>query len=168
MQSTLNLKIKQREGFRPFAPAVLAERAGDFFELDVPSPYMLLVAQVRGASSPEPTSDREDLLARIRAVSSPIPAVTHVDGSARVQTVSREDNPRFHALLAAFERETGCPVLVNTSFNLRGEPIVGTPEDAFRTFLSTEMDVLCLGPFVLERRDQPPLSAEDRVAPELD
>ncbi len=158
MQTTMNLKIKQRESFRPFAPAVLAERASEYFELDVPSPYMLLVAPVRESkrrgSSDEPT-ETDDLLARVNRVRSEIPAVTHLDFSARVQTVDAETSPRFHRLLRAFFERTGCPVLVNTSFNVRGEPIVCTPEDAFRCFMSTEMDYLALGAFVLERKRQP-------------
>ncbi len=159
MQSVMNLKIKQRESFRPFAPAVLAERASEWFELDRPSPYMLLVAPVRedkrlpGTEGDAPEST--DLLERVNRPRSQVPAVTHVDFSARVQTVHRETSPRFHALLSAFEERTGCPVLVNTSFNVRGEPIVCTPEDAFACFMSTEMDYLALGPFLLERKKQP-------------
>ncbi|MBN8613560.1 MAG: carbamoyltransferase [Deltaproteobacteria bacterium] len=159
MQSVMNLKIKQRESFRPFAPAVLAEHASEWFELDASSPYMLLVAPVReehrktGDESDAPTST--DLLERVNRVRSSIPAVTHVDFSARVQTVHRDTSPRFHALISAFHALTGCPVLVNTSFNVRGEPIVGSPEDAFRCFMSTEMDYLALGPFLLERKKQP-------------
>jgi len=159
MQSVMNLKIKQRESFRPFAPAVLAERASEWFDLDVASPYMLLVAPVRedkrrsATDGDVPTST--DLLERVNRVRSEIPAVTHVDFSARVQTVHRETSPRFHALLTAFAARTGCPVLVNTSFNVRGEPIVCSPEDAFRCFMSTEMDYLSLGPFLLRREGQP-------------
>jgi len=154
MQSTLNLKIKFRESFRPFAPACLEERAGEIFELDQPSPYMLLVAPVRGFRT---TSGEEELPIqdRLALPRSELPAITHVDGSARVQTVSKETNPRFHALLAAFEDRTGCPVLINTSFNVRGEPIVCTPADAYRCFMATEMDYLALGPFLLTRKDQP-------------
>ncbi|HEU4565449.1 MAG TPA: carbamoyltransferase [Gemmatimonadaceae bacterium] len=136
MRRDLNLKIKFREGFRPFAPAVLRERAAEWLELDVESPYMLLVAPVR----PE----------RRAAV----PAVTHVDGSARAQTVTEETSPALHALLLAFEALTGCPVLVNTSFNVRGEPVVCTPEDAWRCFMRTHMDHLVLGPFLLDRAAQ--------------
>jgi carbamoyltransferase len=159
MQSVMNLKIKQRESFRPFAPAVLAEHASEWFELDRPSPYMLLVAPVK-ESRRRPAADGDapgstDLLERVNRVRSEVPAITHVDFSARVQTVHRETSPRFHALLSAFHARTGCPVLVNTSFNVRGEPIVCTPEDAFRCFMSTEMDYLSLGPFLLERKKQP-------------
>jgi carbamoyltransferase len=140
MQRTLNLKIKFRESFRPFAPSVTREAAGDWFELDVESPYMLLVADVREQR---------------RVPRSEIPAVTHVDGSARVQTVSEETNPRFHRLLRAFERRTGCPVLVNTSFNVRGEPIVCSPEDAYACFMGTGMDALAVGQCLLRKQDQP-------------
>jgi carbamoyltransferase len=157
MQSIMNLKIKYRESFRPFAPSVLEERVGDYFELDRPSPYMLLVADVV-ASRRVPRQGDEQGLPLVEWVNRPrsdIPAITHVDYSARIQTVSREDNPRYHALLAEFERETGYGVIVNTSFNVRGEPIVCTPEDAYRCFMRTEMDYLVLGPFLLDKRAQP-------------
>jgi carbamoyltransferase len=152
MQEKLNLKIKFRESFRPFAPAVLAERVADCFQLTEPSPYMLLVAPVQDALR----SDREreqptSMMARLKQRRSTLPAITHVDYSARVQTVSREDNPRFHDLLSAFEQRTGCPVLVNTSFNVRGEPPVCTPEDAYRCFMNTEMDYLVLGNFLIDK-----------------
>jgi carbamoyltransferase len=152
MQEKLNLKIKFRESFRPFAPAVVEERAGDCFELETPSPYMLLVAPVReelrlNGESEEPSG----VIARLRQRRSTLPAVTHVDYSARVQTVSAATNPRFHDLLDAFEQRTGCPVLVNTSFNVRGEPPVCTPEDAYRCFMKTEMDYLVLGNFLLRK-----------------
>ncbi len=147
MQRTLNLKIKFRESFRPFAPAVLRECVSDYFELDRDSPYMLLVAGVQRGRCRELTSEERRLtgLDRLRVPQSDIPAVTHVDRSARIQTVDAERNPLFHALLRAFERRTGCGVLVNTSFNVRGEPIVCTPEDAYRCFLRTHMDYLVLG-----------------------
>jgi carbamoyltransferase len=157
MQSVMNLKIKYRESFRPFAPSVLEERVGEYFELDRPSPYMLLVADVREerrtAASNERVSD--DLLEWVNRPRSDLPAVTHVDYSARIQTVSRLDNPRYWELLREFERATGCAVLVNTSFNVRGEPIVCTPEDAWRCFMRTEMDYLVLGPFLLAKSAQP-------------
>jgi carbamoyltransferase len=154
MQSLLNRKVKLREGFRPFAPAVLAEHATEHFELDRPSPYMLLVARVRGWQPPAgPQGD--DPGARLRALCSPLPAITHVDGSARVQTVDAGEHPRLHALLCAFAQATGCPVLVNTSFNLRDEPIVCTPADAVRTFLRSEIDALVLGDHLLLREEQP-------------
>ena len=160
MQSILNLKIKFRESFRPFAPAVLREYARDWFELkpDEESPYMLLTAPVAESRRVAP-SDTElrtmesdpDLCARVNVVRSSIPAVTHVDYSARLQTVDRERNPRFHQLLVAFHELTGCPVLANTSFNVRGEPIVCTPTDAWHCFQATDMDVLVVGSFVLHK-----------------
>ena len=157
MQSIMNLKIKYRESFRPFAPACLEERAADYFELDRPSPYMLLVAQVRrerclGLDADATLSARD----RIHQVRSDIPAITHVDYSARVQTVNRETSPRCHAILQAFERLTGCGVIINTSFNVRGEPPVCTPEDAYRCFMRTGMDHLVLGGYILDKRRQPP------------
>ncbi|MCC6876784.1 MAG: carbamoyltransferase [Sandaracinaceae bacterium] len=157
MQSIMNLKIKQRESFRPFAPSVLFERVGDYFELDRPSPYMLLVADVRRERRLPVVDDhsQEDLLTRVNIPRSDVPAITHVDASARIQTVHAETNPRYHALLRAFEAQTGYGILINTSFNVRGEPIVCTPEDAYRCFMGTEMDVLSLGPFVLRAEDQP-------------
>ncbi len=166
MQSIMNLKIKYRESFRPFAPTVLEERAADYFELDRPSPYMLLVADVRPERRLESPGrrlaaaagqDGDDLLAWVNQPRSDIPAVTHVDYSARIQTVDRATNPRYYDLIAAFERLTGCAVIVNTSFNVRGEPIVCTPEDAYRCFMRTEMDWLALGPFLLDKRAQPKL-----------
>jgi carbamoyltransferase len=145
MQRVVNRKIKFRESFRPFAPSVLAERASDYFDLDRPSPYMLLVTQVRGAEV------EGEGLERLHRIDSPVPAVTHVDGSARIQTVHAETNPRYHDLLSAFEALTGCPVLINTSFNVRGEPIVCTPADAYRCFRRTHMDALAIGSFVVTK-----------------
>ena len=156
MQRDLNLKIKFRESFRPFAPSVLRERVQDHFELDRPSPYMLLVAPVRHAvGSRARADDAGDGMERLRAVRSPLPAVTHVDRSARVQTVDGSTNPRFHALIDAFGRRTGTPVLVNTSFNVRGEPIVCTPIDAYRCFMGTAIDALAIGSCLLLRAAQP-------------
>ena len=157
MQSRMNLKTKYRESFRPFAPSVLAERAGEWFALDVPSPYMLLVVPVREARRlPGDASEQGAAgLARLGIARSVIPAVTHVDHSARVQTVHADTSPAFHALLRAFEALTGCPVLVNTSFNVRGEPIVCTPADAYRCFMRTDIDHLVIGPFLLDKRAQP-------------
>jgi carbamoyltransferase len=158
MQSVMNLKIKYRESFRPFAPSVLEERVADYFELDRPSPYMLLVADVVAGRRIPKRGDERDL-ALVEWVNRPrsdVPAITHVDYSARIQTVSREDSPAYHAILAEFERLTGYGIIVNTSFNVRGEPIVCTPEDAYRCFMRTEMDWLVLGPFLLDKREQPP------------
>ncbi|WP_406483145.1 carbamoyltransferase [Streptomyces platensis] len=157
MQSILNLKTKFRESFRPFAPAVLAEDAKDWFDLPQESPYMLLTAQVAAAQRREcgPAADGVAGLELLRVPRSTIPAVTHVDGSARVQTVSAERNARFHALLTAFRDRTGCPVLVNTSFNVRGEPIVRDVEEAYACFMRTRIDLLVLGDFLLDKRDQP-------------
>lgn len=156
-QSTLNLKTKFRESFRPFAPAVLAEEAKDWFELGQESPYMLLTAQVAAARRREVDAEAAGLtgLDLLRVPRSAVPAVTHVDGSARVQTVTADRNPRFRALLTAFRERTGCPVLVNTSFNVRGEPIVRDPAEAYACFMRTRIDLLVLGDFVLDKRDQP-------------
>ena len=156
MQTTLNLKVKQRESFRPFAPAVLKERAADWFELDRDSPYMMLVATVADHQQTNTPADEGafgiDLLKQIRST---IPAVTHVDYSARVQTVDADTNPRFHQLLAEFEAITGCPVLINTSFNVRGEPIVHSPKDAYHCFMNTGIDRLVIGNYLLKKEDQP-------------
>jgi carbamoyltransferase len=159
MQSVMNLKIKYRESFRPFAPSVLEERVSDYFELDRPSPYMLLVADVVAGRRIPKRGDEKDLplVEWVNRPRSDVPAITHVDYSARIQTVSREDSPRYHAILSEFEKLTGYGVIVNTSFNVRGEPIVCTPEDAYRCFMRTEMDYLILGPFLLDKKAQPPL-----------
>ncbi|HXW10207.1 MAG TPA: carbamoyltransferase, partial [Steroidobacteraceae bacterium] len=154
MQRALNLKIKFRESFRPFAPAVLEERAAEVFELDRPSPYMLIVAPLADRP-PEGAAASGDGFERLRQVQSALPTITHVDYSARVQTVDAGTNPRFRRLIEAFEQKTGVPVLVNTSFNVRGEPIVCTPADAYRCFMATAMDYLVLGRHVLDRRLQP-------------
>jgi carbamoyltransferase len=154
MQTTMNRKIKFRESFRPFAPAVLRESVSDWFELDVDSPYMLLVANV-AAKHRLPDMAGEKGLGKQRTPRSTIPAVTHVDGSARVQTVTRADNPAFHSVLSAFQARTGCPVLINTSFNVRGEPIVCTPTEAYRCFMRTHIDALVVGNFVLHKDEQP-------------
>ena len=157
MQSTMNLKIKHRESFRPFAPSCLEECVSDFFELERPSPYMLLVAQVAKAHCiNKENSARLPLRERINQTRSDVPAITHVDYSARVQTVNRETNPEYYDLIKAFENLTGCGAIINTSFNVRGEPIVCTPEDAYRCFMRTEMDCLVLGGYVLQKTDQPP------------
>jgi len=163
MQAQMNLKIKFRESFRPFAPSVLEERASDYFALDVPSPYMLLVAPVREDRRRAPTDDEQQRwgIDQLNVVRSDIPAVTHVDYSARVQTVSRETSPDYYDLIHAFEARTGCAVLVNTSFNVRGEPIVCTPEDAYRCFMRTDMDLLVLGGHLLRKNAQPAAPEED-------
>jgi carbamoyltransferase len=157
MQVNLNVKIKYRESFRPFAPTVLAERAGDYFQLDRESPYMLLVAPVNERRQKAfRRVPGDDLLAVVRQQRSDIPAVTHVDYSARVQTIAREDHPAYYDLIHAFERRTGCAVVVNTSFNVRGEPIVCSPYDAYRCFMRTDMDALVLGNHLLFKEQQPP------------
>ncbi len=163
MQSVMNRKIKFRESFRPFAPSVLRERLKDYFEMDADSPYMLLVAPVRESRRRAMTEAERALwgIDLLNIPKSDIPAVTHVDYSARIQTVHRETNPRYYKLIEAFERRTGSAVIVNTSFNVRGEPIVCTPADAYRCFMRTEMDLLVLEDCVLAKADQPPL-AEDR------
>jgi carbamoyltransferase len=159
MQSVMNLKIKFRESFRPFAPSVLREHLSEWFELDVDSPYMLLVAAVCADKRIPMTAEQQKLfgIEKLNVPRSAIPAVTHVDYSARIQTVHRETNPTYHALISRFHQLTGCPVLVNTSFNVRGEPIVCTPRDAYLCFMRTEMDNLVLGPYLLEKAKQPPL-----------
>jgi carbamoyltransferase len=167
MQSVMNLKVKFRESFRPFAPVVRRERLADFFELDTDSPYMQLVAPVRGGlrrpSPPEVTG-----FERLKYPRSTIPAVTHVDDSARIQTVTREVNPRLYELLLRFEQATSSGVLINTSFNVRGEPIVCSPEDAYCCFMNTEMDFLVMGNFIIERLAQPPGRTVRRTAPQAD
>jgi carbamoyltransferase len=157
MQSVMNLKIKYRESFRPFAPSVLWERVADYYELDVPSPYMLLVAPLRQHLRLAVPDGQEQLfgIEKLKLRRSELPAVTHVDYSARVQTVHADTNPRYHGLLKAFERITGCGVLVNTSFNVRGEPIVCSPTDAYRCFMRTEMDYLVVENFLLDKKGQP-------------
>jgi carbamoyltransferase len=156
MQTVMNLKIKYRESFRPFAPTVLEEHAPAWFEIDRPSPYMLLTADVRPEHRRDVAAANAEGLEKLKQIRSTIPAVTHVDHSARLQTISREDHPLYHDLIEAFRAKTGCPVIINTSFNVRGEPIVCTPEDAYRCFMRTEMDVLAIGPFVLRKEAQPP------------
>ena len=158
MQKRLNLKIKFRESFRPFAPSVLYEDVAKWFELNEASPYMLLVADVAEKHRVAMTDEQKELFGidKLNVPRSSIPAVTHVDYSARVQTVHPETNPRFHRLLSKFRDRTGCPVLVNTSFNVRGEPIVCTPEDAFRCFMGTELDMLAIGNCILRKDEQLP------------
>jgi carbamoyltransferase len=169
MQAQMNRKIKFREGFRPFAPSVLRERVADYFELDEESPYMLLVAGVQPARRRTLTAEQDALwgIDKLNVPRSDIPAVTHVDYSARIQTVTRETNPRYYDLIQAFDRRTGCAVLVNTSFNVRGEPIVCTPADAFRCFMRTHIDALVLGPFLLDKSRQSPWRESEAWAQEF-
>jgi carbamoyltransferase len=158
MQSVLNLKVKYRESFRPFAPSVLREDVSGWFELNSDSPYMLIVADVAGPRRYQmaPGEDKLFGVERLKVPRSEIPAVTHVDYSARIQTVHRETNPRYYALIEGFKQRTGCPVIINTSFNVRGEPIVGSPEDAFHCFMGTEMETLAIGNCFLRKEDQDP------------
>jgi carbamoyltransferase len=171
MQKLLNLKVKYRESFRPFAPAVLREDVAAWFELDADSPYMLLVADVVKGRRREMTAAQHALFGidKLNVPRSEIPAVTHVDYSARIQTVHQDTNPKFHALLSTFKARTGCPVLVNTSFNVRSEPIVCTPEDAFRCFMGTEIEILAAGNCYLRKDEQNPalrLDYKDRFEPD--
>lgn len=163
MQSVMNLKIKYRESFRPFAPSILAERASEYFELDRKSPYMLIVAPVCESRRTPMTEDQQRLFGidKLNVPRSEVPAITHVDYSARVQTVEPTTNPRFHALIENFEQHSGCPMVVNTSFNVRGEPIVCKPEDAYRCFMRTEMDYLVIEGFLLSKADQPTWEKDD-------
>jgi carbamoyltransferase len=162
MQQKMNLKIKFRESFRPFAPSVLEHRAADYFDLDTESPYMLLVSPVKESRRVPMTEEQKALfgIEKLNIPRSDIPAITHVDYSARVQTVSKERSPDYFDLISKFEEYTGCPLVVNTSFNVRGEPIVCTPEDAYVCFMRTDMDYLVLGPFLLDKREQPELIEE--------
>lgn len=162
MQATMNIKIKFREGFRPFAPSVLFEKVSEYFEIEKESPYMLLTADVKKERR-IPMTDEEQKkwgIDKLNVVRSDIPAVTHVDYSARLQTVHKETNPRYHKLISKFEEKTGCAVIINTSFNVRGEPIVCTPEDAYRCFMRTNMDYLVLGSYILKKEDQKPVEKD--------
>ncbi|MEJ2705640.1 MAG: carbamoyltransferase C-terminal domain-containing protein, partial [Sedimentisphaerales bacterium] len=155
-QTVMNLKIKYRESFRPFAPSVLEERAAAYFDTEKPSPYMLLVANVRQERRlPQPSGDGTPMLERLKVKRSDIPAVTHLDYSARLQTVNRNDKSDYHEVISEFEKLTGCAVIVNTSFNVRGEPIICTPQDAYRCFMRTEMDVLVIEDCILFKEAQP-------------
>jgi len=167
-QSVMNLKIKYRESFRPFAPTVLEEKVSAYFEIDRPSPYMLLVAGVRKERRlPQPSPDGMGLLERLKNKRSDIPAVTHLDYSARIQTVNRDIKPDYHAVISEFEKLTGCAVIVNTSFNIRGEPIICSPEDAYRCFMRTEMDVLVIEDCILFKEEQPPWKEDKEWRNEL-
>jgi carbamoyltransferase len=157
MQKMLNLKVKFRESFRPFAPSILREDVSNWFEMECDSPYMLLVADILKNKRKQMTKDEQALFGidKLNISRSDIPAVTHVDYSARIQTVHQETNPRYYELLEKFKELTGCPVLINTSFNVRGEPIVCTPEDAYKCFMGTELDILVIGDVFLEKPNQP-------------
>jgi carbamoyltransferase len=170
MQSVMNLKIKYRESFRPFAPSVLAERVSGYFELDRPSPYMLLVAPLVRERRIPMTKEQEKLfgIEKLNIPRSELPSITHVDYSARIQTVHADTNPRYHGLISAFEKKTGCGVLVNTSFNVRGEPIVCTPADAYRCFMRTEMDYLVIENFLLAKTEQTPWEKDESWMNEFD
>ena len=163
MQKQLNLKVKYRESFRPFAPSVLREDVSDWFEIDSDSPYMLMVAPVAKAHRQAMTGEQEALFGidKLNVARSTIPAVTHVDYSARVQTVHAETNPLYYDLISRFKAMTGCPVLINTSFNVRSEPIVCTPEDAFRCLMGTEIDLLVCGNAILRKDEQDPALRRD-------
>jgi carbamoyltransferase len=163
MQSIMNMKIKHRESFRPFAPAVKADKVSDWFEIDRSSPYMLLVAPVKSNKQLTISADKQNLfgIEKLNVPRSKIPAVTHVDYSARIQTIHKDTNPRFYDLIDHFDKRTECPILINTSFNVRGEPIVNTPEDAFRCFMRTEMDYLVLENIILTKHDQPKMDKDE-------
>ena len=159
MQEQMNLKIKFRESFRPFAPSVIREKVSDYFELDCDSPYMLFVAPVRKNIRKQMTQEEEKLfgISKLNVVRSTIPAITHVDYSARVQTVEKETNPVYHKMISKFNEKYGCGVIINTSFNVRGEPIVCTPEEAYLCFMRTDMDYLIIENFLMKKEDQKPL-----------
>jgi carbamoyltransferase len=168
-QTTMNLKIKYRESFRPFAPSVLEEKASEYFNIDRPSPYMLLVADVKEERRlPQPSDDGVSMLERLKVKRSDIPAVTHLDYSARLQSVNKEDKPDYHAVISEFEKLTGCAVIVNTSFNVRGEPIICTPEDAYRCFMRTEMDTLVMEDCILFKEEQPSWEEKEDWRSELE
>ena len=162
MQSIMNLKIKYRESFRPFAPSVLREKVSEYFDLDYDSPYMLLVAPVQEKRRLAVNEDKKNLFGidLLNIPRSDIPAITHIDYSARIQTVHKDTNPRYYELIRKFEEKTGCAALVNTSFNVRGEPIVCTPHDAYKCFMRTEMDFLCLQNFLIDKTEQKPLTTD--------
>jgi len=161
-QKKINLKIKFRESFRPFAPSVREENISDYFDIDRPSPYMLLVANINKNKQLPMTDEQESNfgLKKLNISRSEIPAVTHVDYSARIQSVSKSTNLRYHDMLTKFNEKYGCAVVVNTSFNVRGEPIVCTPEDAYLCFMRTEMDYLIMGNYLLDKKDQKPLAGD--------
>ena len=156
MQKQLNIKVKYRESFRPFAPSVLREHVNDWFDHDADSPYMLIVADVQKDKRLAMTPDEEQLFGidKLNVPRSSVPAITHIDYSARIQTVHADTNPKYHALISKFKEKTGCPLVVNTSFNVRGEPIVCSPIDAFKCFMGTELDILAIGNYLLTKEDQ--------------
>ena len=158
MQKTLNLKVKYRESFRPFAPSVLREDISEWFNLNTDSPYMLLVSNVDNKKIIQMTEEQKKLFGidKLNVKRSEIPAVTHVDNSARIQTVHKETNPKYYNLISEFKKKTGCPVIINTSFNVRGEPIVNTPQEAYNCFMGTELDILVIGNCYLRKQDQNP------------
>jgi carbamoyltransferase len=162
MQSTMNLKIKFRESFRPFAPSVLRERVSEYFDVDVDSPYMLLVANVNEKRLKKMSNAEKRLfgIAKLNVQRSNIPAITHVDYSARLQTVHGDTNPLYHKLIQKFEEDSGCAVIINTSFNVRGEPIVCTPQDAYRCFMRTDMDYLVIGNYLFDKKQQLPVEKD--------
>jgi carbamoyltransferase len=156
MQKNLNLKVKYRESFRPFAPSILCDDISEWFEHDLESPYMLMVANIKNDKRLNMTNEDETMFGinKLNVERSSLPAITHVDYSARIQTVHKETNPRYYALIKSFKKKTGCPVVINTSFNVRGEPIVCSPTDAFKCFMGTELDLLSIGNFLLIKKDQ--------------
>ena len=162
MQSVMNLKIKYRESFRPFAPTVLREHVSDYFDIDCESPYMLLVANIKDEKRVRMSDEEEKLfgLEKLKVTRSDVPAITHVDYSARIQTVTKDDNPLFYGVIEEFYKKTGCPMIVNTSFNVRGEPIVCRPEEAFKCFMRTEMDYLIMGSYLLDKKKQKPVEVD--------
>ena len=163
MQKNLNLKVKYRESFRPFAPSILKEDLSNWFNLNVESPYMLLVAEINSEKKIEMTEEQKQLFGidKLNIKRSEIPAVTHVDYSARIQTVTQKNNKPYYDLISKFKEKTGCPVIVNTSFNVRGEPIVNTPIDAFNCFMGTELDYLVIGNCILDKNKQDPNLKKD-------
>ena len=156
MQKNLNLKVKYRESFRPFAPSVLREHLSEWFEHEIDSPYMLLVAEIKESKRKKMTDEEKKLfgIEKLNVSRSSVPAITHIDYSSRIQTVHKDTNPRFHAVISKFYEKTGCPIVVNTSFNVRGEPIICSPTDAFKCFMGTELDMLAVGNYLLTKEDQ--------------
>ena len=170
MQKQLNLKVKNRESFRPFAPSILEDDVSDWFENDKKSPYMLFISKIRKNKRIKTTEEEDKLtgLQKLNINRSEVPAITHVDFTARVQTVSKKDNPRYYALIEKFKEITGCPLIVNTSFNIRGEPIVCTPYDAFMCFMGTELDLLIIENFILYKEEQKALNSKENEKFTLD